>query len=434
RGWVATIGLGLMVLAIVFAGVSLTANAEDRIIVIRKAAGKDGQDIIQVLPNAPVQVQALPQGKQVIILQDATQQQPVRVQATTVPQQRTEVVFVQGAAQPQQGMRVQATTPKVARFAGQDIVVPNIDVKDLELQVRTLVEQKIDVDAIQKAIEKLEKHLSAQEMEQVRKALEQLKQMKQWRHMIPVPPKAPEALFAPAKPGDTTWTFTWPQQPRLGLKLSKPSAILADQLNLPKGQGLVITEVTADSAGAKAGLKANDILMKVGDILVADDVSKFTKALEGIKAGSTVDAWVLRRGKEETIRGLKVPEAGARVRFPQNIQLNPQGGQAAFTPVPNVPGIGGGFVVGGAHTVMTTSFRDGDRFNTRYQEGSLIITLVGKVTGGKAVPDSIHIQDGQVTNKYENVNAVPAQYRDKVNHLLQVSSGASLRIDTKSSR
>ncbi|MCI0380134.1 MAG: PDZ domain-containing protein, partial [Gemmataceae bacterium] len=339
RGWVATIGLGLLALAVVIAGVSLTANADDRIIIIKKAAGKDGQDVIQVLPATPGQeirdvIQVLPgqgqaqPGKKVIVLQGTAQPAAVRVQAKPAQTQKKEVIVIQGTAQPQQGARVQAT-PKT-RVAGQnvvvpnvDVVVPNVDVKELEIQLRAVAEQKVDVDAIQKAIEKLEKLLSAQELEQVRKALEQLKQMKQWRHMIPVPPKTPDAVIAPAKPGDTTWTFVWPQQPRLGLKLSKPSAILADQLNLPKGQGLVITEVTADSAAAKAGLKANDILMKVGDILVADDVSKFTKALEGLKAGSTVVAWVLRRGKEETIRGLKVPEAGARVRFPQNIQLNP---------------------------------------------------------------------------------------------------------------
>ncbi|MCI0737756.1 MAG: M56 family metallopeptidase, partial [Gemmataceae bacterium] len=43
RGWVATIGLGLLALAVVIAGVSLTANADDRIIIIKKAAGQDGQ-------------------------------------------------------------------------------------------------------------------------------------------------------------------------------------------------------------------------------------------------------------------------------------------------------------------------------------------------------------------------------------------------------
>src|SRR5207244_13124744 len=50
---------------------------------------------------------------------------------------------------------------------------------------------------------------------------------------------------------------------RLGIHVDKPSATLTDQLDLPKGQGLVIAQVVTDSAAAKAGLKANDILLEV---------------------------------------------------------------------------------------------------------------------------------------------------------------------------
>ena len=39
--------------------------------------------------------------------------------------------------------------------------------------------------------------------------------------------------------------------------------VLADQLKLDKDQGLVIVEVAADSVAAKAGLKANDVLVEL---------------------------------------------------------------------------------------------------------------------------------------------------------------------------
>src|SRR5262249_44721292 len=53
------------------------------------------------------------------------------------------------------------------------------------------------------------------------------------------------------------------QEGRLGVQLRKPSAALADQLDLPKGQGMVVEEVGPNSPAAKAGVKANDILLEL---------------------------------------------------------------------------------------------------------------------------------------------------------------------------
>src|SRR5947209_1764451 len=55
-----------------------------------------------------------------------------------------------------------------------------------------------------------------------------------------------------------------PQEARLGAQLSPPGATLADQLDLPREQGMVLEEVGPNSAAAKAGLKAHDILLEVG--------------------------------------------------------------------------------------------------------------------------------------------------------------------------
>ena len=54
-----------------------------------------------------------------------------------------------------------------------------------------------------------------------------------------------EGLFTPGpRPGAL----------RLGVVVSQPSAALADQLDLPKGRGLVLEQVVPNSPAAKAGL------------------------------------------------------------------------------------------------------------------------------------------------------------------------------------
>lgn len=118
------------------------------------------------------------------------------------------------------------------------------------------------------------------------------------------------------------------QQPgdeRLGVRLEKPADVVALQLDLPAGQGLVIQQVQADSAAAKAGLKTLDILLEINGKPVPSDPAAFTKLLTEIKVNTPVDAVVLRKGRKETVKGLTVPEARAvvapvqRVNYPADM-------------------------------------------------------------------------------------------------------------------
>ena len=250
-----------------------------------------------------------------------------------------------------------------------------------------------------------------------------------------------------------------PQEGRLGVRVQKPSATLAEQLDLPKGQGLVIEQVTADSAASKAGLKPHDILLEIGGKAVPDNPAELsTKVLSDIKADAKVDVVVLRKGKKETIKGLNLPEAPAQQlgnafggpAFPGGgIRLDVPnigfpGGPGGFAP--GFPGGAGGGVgigappgfpdgrggnVAGFKGIMTTSIRTDDRFTTRHQEGSLIITVTGKVVDGKAKTGEILVQDGNSTNKYESVEKVPEQYRDKVKNLVEMSEKGSVKVETK---
>jgi hypothetical protein len=214
--------------------------------------------------------------------------------------------------------------------------------------------------------------------------------------------------------------FGQQEESRLGVQLEKPGETLVEQLDLPRGQGLVVREVETDSAAAKAGIKAHDVLLEVNGKPVPDEARELARQLEEIKANTPVDAVVLRKGKRETVKGITLPEAAAaeapfpNFNFPAVAPILPP-----LMPPQMMPGFpGAGF---GGNGVLTTTFRTGDRFTTRHQEGSLVITITGTVADGKIKVGDIHVQDGTSTQKYDGVDKVPEQYRDKAKNLIEMS-------------
>jgi hypothetical protein len=226
------------------------------------------------------------------------------------------------------------------------------------------------------------------------------------------------------------------QEGRLGVRVEAPSAAMVEQLDLPLNQGMVVTEVEKDSAAAKAGLKAHDIVLEFNGKPVSSTMEEFAKQVDAVKANTPVDAVVLRKGKKEAIKGLSLPEAkeargGLRGAGGINIQL------PNLPNLPNLPGIGlqgnlqGNLILGqNPNGVLTSTFRTNDRFTTRHQEGNLVITITGKVDQGKSTVSEINVQDGGVSNKYDSVDKVAEQYRDKVKSLVEMSTkGVQIQIE-----
>jgi hypothetical protein len=222
-----------------------------------------------------------------------------------------------------------------------------------------------------------------EQMERTRRmmqeAMERSRQHQQ--RMLEMMRRNQNAFPAPAFPGMARST---PAPGRLGVQVKVPSPTLVDQLDLPKGQGLVIEEVLPESAAAKAGIKPHDVLLEVNGQVVSDDPAKFAKSVLDLPAKKAMGAVVLRKGKKETLKGLTLPERQAAA--PDVPEIN-------NFPIPalprvelprvdvQVPAFGGfnAFAGAGAGNVMTTTFRNRDRFTTRHQEGNLVITVTGKV-------------------------------------------------------
>ena len=392
RLWTFSIASVLLALAVVLGGVGLTAQAQDTIIIIRTQP----KDAVKVVPpSAPAAVR---------------EAVPLRVLLPKEEKQTKDVIILRSGTDPKGDKEAENKVIRV--YAGLKDALKGVEPGDGK-GLAALAGLPggsgaggADLAELKKVIDQIKGQPTEQQVEQIRKAIENLK-----KQATKTQGQALNYYRLAASTG-----------PGLGIKLSKPSEILAEQLNLPKGQGLVVTEVKVDSAAAKAGLKVNDIILKANQKNVSDDVKAFTAQIDALKGDATLDLVVLRKGKEATIQGLKPAQFTAR------LEAKPLS-QTPLTRLEAPHAIYGAT----GQSVMTTSLRTGDRFNTRYQEGSLIITVTGKVTGGKAAADHIHIQDGQVTNRYSTVAEVPAQYTDKVNHLIKISSGTEIQTERKKS-
>jgi membrane-associated protease RseP (regulator of RpoE activity) len=188
---------------------------------------------------------------------------------------------------------------------------------------------------------------------------------------------------------------------RLGARLEAPSETLINQLNLPKGQGLLIGQVTADSAAAKAGLQATDILLEFAGKPVSSDPAEFAKALAQIKPNDPVTAVVLRKGQKTTIKGIALPTA------------------APAAPLADLPSLPQKVAVPGSKgQAMVIGKTDG--FTCIHRDGKLMIVIVADSMDLKTIDEiKIIIRDGADMDNYDSVDDVPAQYRPTVKFLVE---------------
>jgi hypothetical protein len=232
-----------------------------------------------------------------------------------------------------------------------------------------------------------------------------------------------------------------------GMLLEPASDVLLDQLNLPTGQGMIVAKVEEDSAAAEAGLKKHDLVVKVNQHTVPADARQLLKALADVKTDAPVELIVVRKGKEQTLKAPKLPEAALATHAAPGFGgplgpgvLQPPGGFGKAPPAgpgpgagvaPGVlPGIPGGAAAGagaanflnGAKVSVT---RNNEQFNADYQKDKLHVTLRGKIDGNQTKIEEISVDDGSEAKKYTKVEEVPQANRDTVNRLLQMATGNS---------
>jgi serine protease Do len=114
----------------------------------------------------------------------------------------------------------------------------------------------------------------------------------------PVPPSQPIPPFTPKdKEKDNR-----PKVPVtfLGVETSSVPRVVSEQLNLPKGFGLVVDYVVPDGPAAAAGVQQNDILKMLNDqILMEPD--QLSKLIRSYQEGTNVTLTILRKNAETKI-------------------------------------------------------------------------------------------------------------------------------------
>jgi serine protease Do len=101
--------------------------------------------------------------------------------------------------------------------------------------------------------------------------------------------------FAFVNPGD----FTMFSTSRLGISAESLTDQLAQFFGVADGKGVLVASVSDNSSAAKAGIKAGDVIIAVGDQRV-DSIGSLVKALSS-KSEGTVAVKIIRNHAEQTI-------------------------------------------------------------------------------------------------------------------------------------
>jgi hypothetical protein len=208
---------------------------------------------------------------------------------------------------------------------------------------------------------------------------------------------------------------------RLGALIQAPPDALTEQLDLPAGQGQVVTKVNPGEPAERAGVQAHDILLELDGKPVSSDPATFARSVADIKAKVPVDVLVLRKGAKKKLAGLTLAEApleeaGGLGGFPQLPPLpgrgfGPRGLNIPHGPVGGLPGNGAG-ALGGQNAL------GGGTFSVSLEQDGVTIDVAGTTDNGVATVTDITITDGGKPRHFPSVDKVPEEYRDKVKALI----------------
>jgi serine protease Do len=86
----------------------------------------------------------------------------------------------------------------------------------------------------------------------------------------------------------------------LGITIQSVTQDMADSLGLQSTNGAIIDQAQPDKPGAIAGLKAGDVITRIGNTPVKDS-GDLTRKIGALKPGETADLQIVRDGTEKTV-------------------------------------------------------------------------------------------------------------------------------------
>jgi serine protease Do len=85
-----------------------------------------------------------------------------------------------------------------------------------------------------------------------------------------------------------------------GMHLTDLNSQLGEYFGAPGGKGVLVEEVETESEGAKAGFKAGDVILRIGDETI-EDLSDVSDALADFEDGAKASVEILRKGSRQTL-------------------------------------------------------------------------------------------------------------------------------------
>jgi S1-C subfamily serine protease len=104
-------------------------------------------------------------------------------------------------------------------------------------------------------------------------------------------------------------TFIWRGSTGLGITTNELSPQLAEYFGAK--DGVLVTSVTADSAAAKAGLKAGDVVTSFNGTTI-ESASELRRGIQRLRDGDAFTIEVLRDRKAMTLKGKIEPREERR--------------------------------------------------------------------------------------------------------------------------
>jgi serine protease Do len=196
-----------------------------------------------------------------------------------------------------------------------------------------------------------------------------------------IPAKTVEQITASLiKSGSVTRGF-------LGVSIQDVTRDIADSVGLKDAKGALVTTVTGDSPGGKAGLKSGDIITKVDDAEI-DDALALSRTIASKAPGTAVTLTVFRDGKETTIQATlgtlkedKPNQPDNQTPPPDNNQVTPVTTDTGLTLVPNS---------GGEGVLVQDVTQDSVAADKGFSVGDTILEVDNKkVSTGKEFEDAI---------------------------------------------
>ncbi len=86
----------------------------------------------------------------------------------------------------------------------------------------------------------------------------------------------------------------------LGVETSEVPRVLSEQMNLPKGFGVVVDYVVPDAPAATAGVQRSDIIRKVNDQQIVNP-DQLGTLVRSFPEGTTVELTLMRKGQETKV-------------------------------------------------------------------------------------------------------------------------------------